>query len=118
MRKYSDTRAAIACRVWHRAVRLKLCLRMAVASTQYTDFENNMKDADEKERAARMREYVADDARFDLLDKIVSALTPVYILLRLVDGYTPSVGKVYYKSQSIDCKLSALATENPNDLWY
>ena len=118
MRKYSDTRAAIAYRVWHRAVRLKLRLRMAVASTQYTDFENNMKDADEKERAARMREYVADDARFDLLDKIVSALTPVYILLRLVDGYTPSVGKVCYKSQSIDSKLSALATENPNDLWY
>ena len=52
LRKYSDTRAAIAFKVWHRVRRLKLCLRQAITSTDYVNWEKGLKDKDEKERAS------------------------------------------------------------------
>ena len=39
LRKYSDTRAAIAFRVWHRVLRLKLCLRQAITSCDYVKWD-------------------------------------------------------------------------------
>jgi hypothetical protein len=41
MRKYSDTRAAIAFKVWHRTLRLKVCLRQAVCSNPYVLWEDD-----------------------------------------------------------------------------
>jgi hypothetical protein len=117
LRKYSDTRAAISFRVWHRVLRLKLCLRQAITCTDYVNWEKGLTDKDEKARAQCIREVVADDDKFDTLKRIVDALTPVYRLLRLVDGYTPAVGKIYYKSSKIDSHLADLATKNPDDPW-
>jgi hypothetical protein len=118
LRKYSDTRAAIAYRVWHRVDRLKLCLRQAITSTDYVQWEDGLTDAEEKERAASIREIVADDDGFKLLHDLVAALTPVYKLLRLVDGYTPAVGKIYFKSQHIDGLFQKLRDDHPDDEWY
>jgi len=108
LRKYSDTRAAVAYRVWHRTLRLKSCLRQAAASSDYVKWEKSLTDADEKARATSVREILADNTRFELLADVVQALTPVYRFLRLVDGYTPAVGKVYAKALAIDEHFSRL----------
>ena len=48
----------------------------------------------------------------------MTALTPVYKLLRQVDSYTPAVGKVYFRSQAIDTHFAKLAADHPNDSFY
>jgi hypothetical protein len=118
LRKYSDTRAAIAFRVWHRILRVKLCLRQAVCSCKYVDWESKIKDKDEKERAKHIREIVCSDEKFTLLALLVDAFDDVYKLLRLVDGYTPVVGKVYYKANRIDAKLRELMEADNAPDWY
>lgn len=113
MRKYSDTRAANAFRVWHRALRLKAVLRRAVASQKYCQWEAKISDADEKARAARIREILGSDEKFQLLSDIVKALTPAYKFLRLVDSFVPAVGKVYYKAQRLQEWYEELVDQNP-----
>ena len=76
-----------------------------------------MTDKDEKKRAEFIRGVVADEDRFQVLHDIANSLTPIYKFLRLVDGYTPAVGKVYYKSSQIELKLDELAKKYPDDQW-
>ena len=76
-----------------------------------------MTDAVEKTRALEIRQIVADDRRFSCLHQLVSMLTPVYKLLRMVDSFTPAVGKVYYKAMKIDNDMKAIADEEGEDSW-
>ena len=76
-----------------------------------------MTDAVEKARALEIRQIVADDRRFSCLHQLVSMLTPVYKLLRMVDSFTPAVGKVYYKAMKIDNDMKAIADEEGEDSW-
>ena len=111
MRKYSDTRAANSFKVWHWTLRLKTCLRQAVISNPYVLWERSITDAAERARATEIKDILADERRFDELKDLVSFTTPVYKLLRLVDGFTPAVGKVYYKSMKIDLDMRAGAEQ-------
>ena len=43
------------------------------------------------------------------MHQLASMLTPVYKLLRMVDSFTPAVGKVYYKAMKIDNDMKAIA---------
>ena len=81
---------------------------LAVASSDYVKWEKSLADPDEKARTASVREILADNTRFELLVDVVQALTPVFRFLRLVDGYTPAVGKVYAKALAIDEHFSRL----------
>ena len=117
MRKYSDTRAANSFKVWHRTLRLKTCLRQAVISNPYVLWERSITDAAERARATEIKDILADEGRFHTLKDLVSFTTPVYKLLRLVDGFTPAVGKVYYKSMKIDLDMRASAEQAGWDSW-
>lgn len=108
MRKYSDTRAANAFRVWHRALRLKDALQSVVRSAGYKAWVDRL-SGEEKERAATIRAYVDDDDAWDEVTALVQALTPAYKFLRPVDGYTPTVGKIYYKCLRIQEGFTTLA---------
>ena len=116
MRKYSDTRAANAFRVRHRALRLKDALQSAVRFAGYKAWVDRL-SGEEKERAATVRAYVDDDDAWDEVTALVQALTPVYKLLRLVDGYTPTVGKIYYKCLRIQEGFTTLAESEDAPDW-
>lgn len=117
MRKYSDTRAANTFKVWHRAVRIFVCLERAVTSRKFLQWEASLKTSDEKARCLRIREIPADSDRWTSLKAFISALTPVYKLLRFVDGFTPATGKVYYRSLRVEEHFNQLVEENPDTQW-
>jgi hypothetical protein len=116
MRKYAETRAAIAFRVWHRALRLKDALQTVLRRETYKKWESGLKGED-KERAATIRAYVNDEDAWEELAALVKALTPVYKLLRLVDGYTPTVGKLYYKCLRIQEGYEELVASQDAPEW-
>ena len=101
----------------HRVLRLKVCLRQTVTSNQYVAWEESMTDAAEKARAVEIRRIVADDNRFGCLKELVSFVKPVYKLLRLVDGFTPAAGKMYYKAMKIDLDMKEIAEAEGEDSW-
>ena len=96
MRKYAETRAANAYRVWHRAVKLEDALHTVLRSEAYKTWEASQTGED-KARAAKIREYIEEPDNWESAKALVKALTPVYKLLRMVDGFTPTTGKIYYK---------------------
>ena len=69
-----------------------------MTSNLYIAWEDSMTDAAEKTRAQEIKQIVGDDNRFDMLHELVSFVKPVYKFLRIVDGFTPAVGKVYHKA--------------------
>jgi hypothetical protein len=60
---------------------------------------------------------LADDTKWDTLAAVVKALAPAYKLLRLVDGHTPTVGKIYYKSQRLEESFTQLVSNNSGEDW-
>jgi hypothetical protein len=88
-----------------------------MCSNPYVLWEESMTDPAEKVRAAEIREILADDERFVVLKELVAFLSPVYKLLRMVDGYTPAVGKIYYKSVRIDTEMGSTAEQAGEDSW-
>ena len=100
MRKYSDTRAANAWKVWHRTLRVKACLFRVIMSGPYMSFEQQLSGEDE-EKATEVRCIIEDREKWKLLADVVAAMTPAYKLLRMVDSFAPAVGKVFYKAQRL-----------------
>ena len=119
MRKYSDTRAANSFKVWHRALRLRICLDRVLSNKKYLLWEAAVKGTDDKSRCQRIRAIIADmyTDRWELLAEIVSALSPAYKLLRLVDSFTPAVGKVYYNALRVEEHFNELVLDNPVTGW-
>ena len=76
-----------------------------------------MTDNAEKARALEIRQIVGDDNRFCMLQQLVDMLKPVYKFLRVVDGFTPAVGKVYHKAMMIDVDMRAIAEAEGDDSW-
>ena len=62
-------------------------------------------------RAARIVTHLLNDEDWRSASAIVNALQPVYKLLRLVDGYTPTTGKIYYKCLRIQEHCEALVEQ-------
>ena len=116
MRKYAETRAANAFRVWNRALRLKDALQSVVRVETYKAWERGLK-GEEKEKATNIRAHIDDAEAWAELAALVKALTPVYKLLRLVDGYTPTVGKIYYKSLRIQQEFEQLVESSDAPEW-
>ena len=110
MRKYSDTRAANAWKVWHRTLRLKACLFRVIMSGAYTSFESDLSGED-GEKATEVRSIIEDREKWKILAEVVAAMTPAYKLLRMVDSFAPAVGKVFYKAQRLQEWYEEIAWE-------
>ena len=92
-------------------------MRQAVTSNPYLSWEESISDLAEKARALEIRQIVADDNRFGCLKELVSFVKPVYNFLRIVDGFTPAVGKVYYKAMKIDLDMKEIAEAEGEESW-
>ena len=93
-------------------------LRRAVSSQEYCTWESKISDADEKARAAEFREILGSNDKFVTLGDAAKALTPACKLLRIVDSFVPTVGKVYYKAQRLQEWYDELVDSNPGVEMY
>ena len=107
---------ANAFRVWHRVIRVEDALHATVRTEEYKVWEAALKGED-KEKAAQIQAHINNADAWTDAKALVAALNPVYKLLRLVDGFTPTVGKIYYKCLRVQELFEELAEQEDAPEW-
>jgi hypothetical protein len=106
----SDTRAAGIISMLRRILKAKHALRVAFIDPVVTTWGDAMK-GDKKAAFRAMRALVNDDDFFDDLQIIDDTMANMFLLLRLADGDTPAMGKIYDRSAHCYAELGEAAVK-------
>jgi hypothetical protein len=109
--KPGETRFASFFIMLQRVNETKDALQETVMDREYKQWLGRLKKKAKRNEGTTITQTVVDDNFWKSVEELISACEPIIVLLRLVDGIVPCVGKVYWKMYQIDAGIESSALE-------